>query len=173
MATVNLSQKEAEQLILLKKKIVIDDKLLDEYTISRNKNLFGRFQLSSLDGNNQFLLKITQGLRKFKITLHFQENNQYVGLLRVDYDGYHKNPETVNEHVPDFAKKYIGKTIESSHVHFFVEGYKTLNWAVPIYDYDFSIKDLSNESLISDAIEEFCNKINLCTTLQYERRLFL
>lgn len=63
--------------------------------------------------------------------------------------------------------------IEENHVHLFVETYKPLAWAIPLNDYDFYTKDISDINTLIDVIQEFCSKINLVTRLDYEGRLLL
>ena len=53
----------------------------------------------------EFLFEITSNRKiSFKITFHNQENNTKEGLIRIDYKGGHKNPETLNDYVPDFGQ---------------------------------------------------------------------
>ena len=57
----------------------------------------------------EFLFMISSNRKiTFKISLHNQENNTSEGLLCVDFKGGHKNPEEINEFVPEFVKPYVG-----------------------------------------------------------------
>ncbi|MEE0404042.1 MAG: hypothetical protein UDO91_06680 [Megasphaera elsdenii] len=171
-----ISQEEAEQLLHMEKKIVGNDTLQDTYYLRTPTDFFARFPMRSLDGNNLFLMQISQSpYKQIKIDFHFQENCQYIGLLRVDYHSIHKNPETMNEHVPPIAQKYCGHLIDDSHIHFYVEGYRRLDWAIPLTVSRFPIKDIRMEdpdSLLS-ALRAFSAHIGLTTKIQTEGRLFL
>lgn len=171
-----IPQEEAEQLLHLEKKIIVNDTPQDTYYLRTNAEFFARFPMRSLDGNNLFLMQISQSpYKQIKIDFHFQENCQYIGLLRVDYHSIHKNPEAINDHVPPIAQRYRGQLIEDNHIHFYVEGYRRLDWAIPLTVSTFPIKDISMEepsSLIS-ALHAFCTCIGLTTEIQTDGRLFL
>lgn len=171
---MSLTNQEVQDLIALPKKFVQNDQSKDEYTIRLNNASKNRFNLQSEDGNQIFLLNIEQSTKRhFKITLHFQENATFTGLFRVDYHGEHKNPEKANDKVPEFIKAYRGQYIDDSHVHIYVEGYKPLAWAIPITEYDFSIKDVTNFTSFERAIDEFCQRMNVISRYFIEGRLFL
>lgn len=167
-----LTNQEAENLLSLPKKVVVNDELKDWYMLKSDGRISGRFVIQSLDGNHVFLLEISQGKKHLKITLHFQENTQFVGLLRVDYDGTHQNPAECNEYVPDYARPYVAQSINENHIHFHVQGHKTLAWAIPLRVSDFSIKEITDFQSFVAALEEFQQKINLDTKFLYEGRLF-
>lgn len=82
-----LTNEEAKKLLLLPKKIIANDEPQNQYMLKSGSRLSKRFILRSIDGNHVFLLEIFQGKKRLKITLHCQENVQFVGLLRVDYQG--------------------------------------------------------------------------------------
>ncbi len=171
-----ISQEEAEQLLHMEKRIIVNDTLQDTYYLRTSTDFFARFPMRSLDGNNLFLMQISQSpYKQIKIDFHFQENCQYIGLLRVDYHSIHKNPETINEHVPSIAQRYCGHFIEDSHIHFYVEGYRRLAWAIPLTVSSFPIKDIQMEepSSLFSALRAFSTYIGLTTRIQTEGRLFL
>jgi hypothetical protein len=98
--------------------------------------------------------------------LHFQEDEASIGLLRVDFNGRHRNPETITDKLPEVFKPYAGQWIEESHIHYFVEGYKPLAWALPLTaDETFAIKTFNDISTIGEVLNEFGRKINLKTEL--------
>lgn len=119
------------------------------------------------------MLEIFQGKRRLKITLHFQENTQPVGLLRVDYQGTHQNPVECNEFVPNFAKPYAKQDIKENHNHFHVQGYKPLAWAIPLRISKFPVKEIMDMDSFISALEAFQRVIHLDTKFLYEGRLFL
>ena len=161
-------------MIALPKKFVQNGQSQDDYTIRLNNTPQNRFSLQSEDGNQIFLLSIEQSSKKhLKITLHFQENATFTGLFRIDYHGKHQNPEIANDQVPAFLKSYRGQYINDSHVHIYIEGYKPLAWAIPIEEYDFSIKDIVDFSAFKKAIDEFCQRMNVISKYFIEGRLFL
>ncbi|MBI5747739.1 MAG: hypothetical protein HZA00_01350 [Nitrospinae bacterium] len=109
-----------------------------------------------------------------KMTLHFQEEDASIGLLRVDFNGRHPNPEIANDKVPDIFKSFAGQWLEESHIHYFVEGYKPLAWAIPLKaDNTFSVKDFSNTSEFGNILQVFGNKINLKTVLEIKFQMQL
>jgi len=98
--------------------------------------------------------------------LHHKEEDASIGLLRVDFNGRHKNPEIENDKVPNDFKPYAGKWIEESHIHYFIEGYKPLSWAMPLTaDATFPVKNFTNQNQIGSIIQTFIKKINLQTQL--------
>lgn len=123
-----------------------------------------RFILNnSTEPEYEFLFEITSHKKiTFKISLHHQENNSKEGLLRVDYKGGHKNPESVTSFVPDFVKPFVGYFfINEPHIHIYVEGFKDLAWAVPLTTYNFPVLDVSDTTDFSNAISAFAKEINI------------
>ena len=121
----------------------------------------------------EFLFEISSNKKiTFKITFHTQEDNTKEGLIRIDYKGGHKNPETVNDFVPDFVKPYLGYFFQNeSHIHIYVEGYKDLAWAVPLKDYDFPVLDINNTDDFRDAIFAFAKRINIITPITIQNAI--
>jgi len=115
-----------------------------------------------------FFIEITQSAKRLlKLTLHFQEDDANIGLLRVDFNGRHHNPETANDKVPMMLKKHTGEWIEESHIHYFVEGYKPLAWAIPLNDDNsFAVKSFNDIYDIGNVLGEFGRKINLQTQIR-------
>ena len=114
-----------------------------------------------------FFLEISQSAKRLlKLTLHFQEKDASIGLLRVDFNGRHRNPEIANDRVPSAFQPFAGQWIEESHIHYFVEGYKQLSWAIPLkVDDSFPIKKFDEISEIGSVIVEFGRRINLQTEI--------
>jgi hypothetical protein len=111
----------------------------------------------------KFLIDIQPSKRaRYKMTLHSQENNSYFGLLRVDFNGSHENPERISETLPDELKQYAGmKFRRESHIHLHVEGYKQLAWAIPLRDHVFPTKELTEPSDYLQAVVEFANLLHV------------
>lgn len=167
-----ISNVQADYLMQLKKKVLQNDTALDQLTINQEFPLHLRFELvSAEDDDFSFLWEITQSAKNsIRISLHFQEDESKIGLFRVDYNSGHRNPETANGTLPPKFIPYVGKWFsnEENHVHYHVEGYKSLAWAVPIEDSEIPTKEITgndtNVQLVS-AIQEFAKIINLETVI--------
>lgn len=167
-----ISNEQAEYLIHLKKKILQNDNVVDILNIDQAFPMNFRYELVSEDDDEfSFLWEVTQSSKNtLKISLHFQEDESKIGLLRVDYYGTHQNPFSAKEDLPEKFKPYVGKffTYEECHVHYHVEGYKPLAWAVPIADSEIDTKEISegniNQQMIS-AILDFAKIINVETKI--------
>ena len=104
--------------------------------------------------------------------MHFQEDdsNENIGLLRVDYNSGHHNPEIARDDLPELFRPYIGKwfTNEESHVHYHVDGYKSLAWAVPIEATNVQTKEIKDGEMHANfinAIMEFAQMVNIETVI--------
>jgi len=167
-----ISNVQADYLMQLKKKVLQNDTALDQLTINQEFPLHLRFELvSAEDDDFSFLWEITQSAKNsIRISLHFQEDESKIGLFRVDYNSGHRNPETANGTLPQKFIPYVGKWFsnEENHVHYHVEGYKSLAWAIPIEDSEIPTKEITdndtNVQLVS-AIQEFAKIINLETVI--------
>lgn len=168
-----ISNEQAECLIQLKKKVLQNDNVLDDLTINQSFPFNLRLELVSNEDNDfSFLWEITQSTKNtIRLSLHFQEDESKIGLLRVDYNSGHHNPEFATETLPEKFVPYVGKCFSSgeSHVHYHVDGYKSLAWAIPIEDSEVSVKQILSTDLhtkIASAIHDFAKIINLETKLK-------
>jgi len=130
-----------------------------------------RLYLKSEDAPNyDFLVQIYSNKKKtFGISIHNQEDNSHIGLIRIDFNGGHKNPEKANEFVPNYVKKYEGHWFENeSHMHLYIQGYSPLAWAIPLSDSNFPIKNISDNNEYESAIIAFMNIINNKTNIQFQ-----
>ena len=160
------SNELAEKLIKLPKTIVGGG--TTNINLSEEKS---RFTLINLDEPEyEFLFEITSNRKiTFKITFHNQENNTKEGLIRIDYKGGHKNPETLNDYVPEFVKPYLGHYFQNeSHVHIYVEGFKDLAWAVPLSSYNFPILNIDSMEDFGEALKAFAKEINIVSSLSIQ-----
>lgn len=123
-----MNYKRVQYLIDLPKKVVEGSTLLDQKSILLRSPFQERYPLlSEEDQDFSFFVEVFQSSKNLlKVTFHFQEDNANYGLLRVDYGGRHKNPEVINEYVPETCRPYCGQWLDTPHVHFAVEGYKPL-----------------------------------------------
>lgn len=172
------SNEDAKYLIEIPKKVYKNEDIIDSEIISVGTLFTMRYNLISEDEPDfQFLLDVKQGKKNnLKFDLHFQENESITWLLRVDYNGQHKNPEVANEFVPDFIKPFEGKWFDYSdhHIHYFVQGYKQLAWAVPLSKDSFKVKEISDFNSMKNAFLEFTNRVNIATSFQFQsQKLFI
>jgi hypothetical protein len=120
---MNMTNEQADYLLRLPKKIVKKEgELLDQITIDQKFPFYERFELfSKEDDEFSFLWQIKQGSKNtLQISLHFQENDSKTGLLRIDYNGEHTNPQIINEYVPEKFHSYAGVRLTKSHIHYYV-----------------------------------------------------
>ena len=174
---MDLSYAEAKALLELPKRIVINDERLEKIYIPATAAPFNlRHYALSEDGEYSFLLDVSQSAKNnLKIALHFQEDDTRIGLLRIDYSGRHKNPEVINDNVPGFLRPYVGVLFdyEDHHIHYQVQGYPALAWAVPLVAEQFPVKQITNFRSLQEAVLSFAELTNLKTELVIEERLFL
>ncbi len=168
---------EGLQLLKLPKFVVEGNKRQSNIVIEinphkRNVRLLLEANISTV-AKIRFLWNIFISNKTLKMSLHVQENKMKLGLLRIDYFGSsHKNPNFLLEHVPEIFYPYVGEIFppEKHHVHYHVEGYPPLAWAIPIEDDDFPYKQYSVENR-KDIIRAFANKINLQTEIVFQEAL--
>lgn len=159
---------QAQHLLNLNKKVLQNDTLQELIAFDQSFPFTHQFTLLSPDDSDfTFLYDINQSTKnQFKLSLYLLDNDTKIGLLRVDYNGQHKNPEIINDKVPDFFHPYAGMFFDYQihHIHYFVEGYKTtLDWALPLADDNFPVKNIAASKDILDAFYRFNDIINLKT----------
>ncbi|MDR2791774.1 MAG: hypothetical protein LBB27_03465, partial [Tannerellaceae bacterium] len=132
---VTITNEQSDYLLSLSKKVCNGDKLLDRLVIDQCRGK-QRFELVSKDnGEYSFLWEVFQSSKNtLHLSLHFQEEDSKIGLLRIDYNGTHTNPTRLNEYVPERFHRYVGIELRESHVHHHVQGYRSLAWAIPLID---------------------------------------
>ncbi|MDR0864068.1 MAG: hypothetical protein LBO74_03935 [Candidatus Symbiothrix sp.] len=169
---MNITNEQAEYLLKLPKMVIIDDKILPHLTINQKFPLRERFELiSETDNEFSFLWEIKQSAKStFRISLHFQDNDSKIGLLRIDFNCGHTNPEGINEYLPEKFHPYVGKqlSINEHHIHYYVQGYKALAWAIPLTIDDFEIKTIEEKDFnttLAKIITLFAKAINLETAI--------
>jgi len=167
-----ISNEQAAALLQLKKKIILNDEVKDRISIQQTFPMNLRYDLVSDDDDEfSFLWEISQSSKnKLRISLHFQEDDSKIGLLRVDYNSGHHNPEVARDDLPELFKPYIGKWFsnEESHVHYHVDGYKSLAWAVPIEVTNVQTKEIKDDEINTNfvnAIMEFAKMVNIETVI--------
>lgn len=163
-----ITQSQAQYLLELPKLLTDNGNYLYQKNYCPSLPISDRLYMASeQDTDFTFFLEIFQSSKNhLRLSLHFQEDETSIGLLRVDFNHRHPNPVEINEHVPDSFKPYAGQWVEGSHIHYYIEGYKPLAWAIPLKDdKSFSIKHFTSEDEIGNIIKAFGQKINLQTQL--------
>lgn len=176
---MKITNEQAEYLLNLPKKVVQNDTLLDKLTIDQKFPFNARFELvSEKDDEFTFLWEIQQSRKNsIRVSFHHQENESKTGLFRVDYNCGHKNPEELTEHVPAKFHQFAGKYFSNNehHVHYHVQGYKTLAWAIPLTYDNFVIKELNYgvefNSTFINIIKLFAKTVNIETEISVNELL--
>ncbi len=176
---MKITNVQADYLLKLPKKVVQNDTLLNKLTIDQKFPFDARFELvSEKDDEFTFLWEIQQSKKNsIRISFHHQENDSKTGLLRVDYNSGHKNPEFVSEYVPEKFHQFAGKYFNNKehHIHYHVQGYKSLAWAIPLTIDEFEIKELENEldfnSTFANILEVFAKAVNIETEISVNKLL--
>jgi len=166
----------ANRLLELPKKVIQEDCLLSEIIINQKFPFHEKLELlSEKDDEFSFLWEIKQGGKNtLKIGLHIQENDSKIGLLRIDYNGKHTNPQTISENVPEKFHQYAGKELMQSHIHYYIPGYPALAWAIPLTDDPFKIKTIKTENFnttLKDIIILFAERVNIETAITINQLL--
>ena len=169
----------ANYLLSLDKYIIEGDKQIKSKQLNLESPLKLRLNLVAQDDPGQvFLVDITESDKKaLKISFHHQDDAAQYGLLRVDFYSRHKNPVEILDTVPENFRQFAGIFLDdfAGHIHYVVNGYSSLAWAIPLEHDDFSVKDIENIDDITSVtvMEAFFDKINLKTTLQYNWQMRL
>lgn len=165
----------AEYLIGLHKYIIHNGEMQDTFSIDIEFPMNIRFTLSTLDSSEEsFLVDIKESEKKsLKISLHHQDNSSKNGLLRVDFNGRHLNPVEVIETVPKSFRPFAGQWLDNynGHIHYIVNGYKPLVWAIPLEVDDFTVKKLNGKEDYIRILEAFFIKINLKTSIKFNHQM--
>lgn len=169
------SNEQARYLLHLPKKVIVGEELQDQHQIQQKFPFQDRLKLlSERDEDFEFVMSVSQSSKnQLKLSLHHQEDQSHVGLLRVDYYGKHKNPEWVTDQVPEFLRPYAGQWFDyqDHHIHYFVEGYSPLNWAAPLKDMGFGQTEIESSHAITNAFHYFARQINLVTQVTIQESL--
>jgi hypothetical protein len=159
---------QAKYLLHLPKKVQVNGVLEDEIIFTQAFPFQERYTLiSPYDTDFTFLYEINQSKKnQFKLTLYLMDEDTRIGLLRVDFSGQHVNPQVANDKVPAAFLPFRGKFFyyNDHHIHYYVEGYKTtLDWAIPLADDVFPVKQITNSTDVIEAFLKFNALINLVT----------
>jgi hypothetical protein len=166
---------QVKSLLKMGKFIIEDDKLVSLKCIEQHIGMKERITLKTIDGTYTFLWQIRMSTKGFfKMSLHLQKSDDFIGLLRIDYHGTHENPQVAPDNLPDELRPYVGKIfkVEDNHVHCYVPNERDcLLWAKPISDSDFAYKDIKCNNDVCHIIENFANYVNVKTKIAFNPML--
>jgi len=167
---LNMTVEQSNYLLGLEKYIIYKKEKQNTFLIAIKYPMRIKLNLiSSEDTDQYFMLDIKEGKRQLKVSLHHQDQNSNIGLLRIDFNGTHLNPFEINEHVPNKFKQFRGEQLGSyiGHIHYNIDGYKPLAWAIPLEFDNFPIKQLSSRNDYINLLQAFFNTINLKTNISF------
>lgn len=165
----------ADYLINLDKYIVQNGNLQDNFLLDINYPMSFRLMLSAADDLDQnLMIDVWESEKKaLKISLHHQDDNTQYGILRVDYNSRHLNPVDITAFVPEIFHPYAGLWLDdyAGHIHYVVDGYRPLAWAIPLDDDKFPIKELNGRDDYAKTLQAFFKKINLKTEITFNTQM--
>jgi hypothetical protein len=165
----------AEYLLGLNKYVVQNGDTVKSFLIDIQYPMSFRLTLSAPDDLDQNLMVVIKESEKksLKITLHHQDNSMQNGLLRVDFNGRHFNPVDITPTVPEVFRPFAGQWLDdyAGHIHYVVDGYRPLSWAIPLEMDDFPVKALNGREDYARTLNAFFQKINLKTTITYNHQM--
>lgn len=162
---------KAKEMIGCEKFVVIDGEIKERISLDQTFPMNCRLELTTNEADISFIWDIKQSTKNtIRLSLHCMDEDSKLGLIRVDYNAGHINPETATDALPVCFKPYIAKkfTDNEHHVHYHVPGYRQLAWALPIGNTSLKMKSVNTETLesdIIDAIYSFAEAINIKTTI--------
>lgn len=161
-----MTKEQINHLLSLPKRVENSGILEDSISFNQQVPFQHRFKLKSyIDDSYTFMYNIDQSAKNYlKLTLHFMDNDTKFGLLRIDFNGAHQNPEEIISNLPEELHPYAGKyfTYNEPHIHYNVEGYKQMVWAKPL-DSNFPVKNITNPEDVLKAFYAFNSIITLET----------
>ncbi len=109
-----ITKQQVNYLPDLSKHIIEQDSFLEKKIYTPSLPIDDRiYMVSKSDDDFTFFLDIWQSSKNhLKITLHHQEEDASISLLRVDFNGIHRNPEIANDKVPEEFKQYAGQWVD-------------------------------------------------------------
>ncbi len=153
-----MTYEEALRLIHLPKWVMDENgEKIESITMEQKFPMQFRLHLmSEEDYAREYLLDVKQS-EKMGIRLNFQlMDKSNWGLARLDYNSNHKNPEEVNDKVPEIFLPHVGELfMQRSHLHFHIEGFPPLAWALPLEETQIVTKEVTNDRTANDFIDAF------------------
>lgn len=167
----------AEHLLQLDKYLVDGGELMNNYTLDIQFPMSFRLPISTPEDLDQnLLIDIKEsGKKSLKISLHHQDNGTQNGIIRIDYNGRHINPSEVLPSLPEKFRPFAGQWLDNyeGHIHYVVNGYKPLAWAIPLEIDKFSVTKLNGREDYSRVLYAFFKKINLKTRITFNYQMQL
>ena len=165
----------AEYLIGLEKYVIEKETTPDSFVLNIQYPMSIRLSLTAPNDLDQNLLvDIKESEKKsLKISLHHQDNSTQNRLLRIDFNSRHLNPVEIIPTLPEIFIPFAGQWLDDyeGHIHYVVDGYKTLAWAIPLENDDFPVKKLIGREDYIQTLNAFFLKINLKTTITYNHQM--
>jgi hypothetical protein len=162
-----LEFEKVKYLLSLPKKVKEDNLIKEEIIINQDVPFVACYVLvSEHDEEYSFLYDIKQSRKNhFKLSLYLMDNDTRLGLIRIDYNGQHSNPDTTNEYLPSDFLTYTNKFFgyNEPHIHYYVEGYKPLAWAIPLSAIEFDVQNITSHADVMSAFGAFNSLISLQT----------
>ena len=162
---------EAERLIHLPKWVVNENgDRIQQLSLEQQFPMQFRLHLvSDEDYLREYVLDVKQS-EKLGIRLNFQLMDKVnSGISRLDYNGNHKNPDELTDNVPAVFHSHAGELfIQKSHLHFHVEDFPPLAWALPLDETEITFKNVALDTVASDfidAVYSFASYLNIQTTI--------
>ena len=173
-----ITTEQAIEFIQTPKTIIDKGMPVEVFHIVQKFPLLAQIDLAVKDKGDEWMFtwQIDQGKKdSLRMSLHCQQYESNIGLIRVDYNRGHRNPAVAPDDLPEFFLPYVGKYFEvrESHVHIHVSSdTRQMEWAMPIEASDIETKsfDASSES-IEKAIQAFAKAIHITTKIKVERSI--
>jgi len=161
-----MTKEQVDYLLALPRRVEKNGILEDTITFNQQVPFQQRYKLKSpIDDSYTFLYNIDQSAKNYlKLTLHFMDNDTKIGLLRIDFNGQHQNPEEITENLPEDLHPFVGKLFayNEPHIHQYVEGYKLMVWAKPLGN-NFPVQNIASPEDVANAFHSFNTMISLET----------
>lgn len=163
--------KEAQELVKLPKWVVdTEGEIVEDLVLEQEFPMRMRLNLVNLEGvKREFVLDVKQS-EKYGIRLNFQMmDDMNWGLARLDYNSNHKNPDSLTEEVPVIFHPHVGELfVGKSHLHYHVDGYPQLAWALPLDETEIATKEVTEDNMMQgfvDAFNSFVSYLNVQTRI--------
>lgn len=172
-----LTTEDAIELIKMPKMILVDGHPQQQFIINQEFPIDIRIEMCAVDNENlSFLWSIKQSKKmSIRMSLHCQQEDSHIGIIRVDYNSGHKNPDEAPDNLPEIFIPYIGKefSMNESHVHLHItDEVQQMLWAIPIQVSEMHIKTFDASSNdVESVIVEFAKLINVSTIIFMNKRL--
>ena len=162
---------EAQRLVHMPKWVVDEDGNKIEPLVLEQKfpMQFRLHLVSDEEYPRDYVLDVKQS-EKSGIRLNFQLMDQANwGLARLDYNSNHKNPEELTDKVPAIFHPHVGELfVQRSHLHYHVEDFPPLAWALPLDETEIETKEVETATMANDFIDafnSFASYLNIQTTI--------